>query len=57
MTTIGYGNQNPHTPEGYILVLVLGTVSMVAFTATSGTAGFIVSIMTFVAVVFTLSHF
>eukprot|EP00554_Chaetoceros_debilis_P006072 CAMPEP_0194074738 /NCGR_PEP_ID=MMETSP0149-20130528/1828_1 /TAXON_ID=122233 /ORGANISM="Chaetoceros debilis, Strain MM31A-1" /LENGTH=466 /DNA_ID=CAMNT_0038755003 /DNA_START=81 /DNA_END=1478 /DNA_ORIENTATION=- len=41
MTTIGYGNTAPVTKEGQILVMSLGFISILAFGAVSGAAGYV----------------
>jgi len=41
MTTIGYGNTVPVTDGGKVLVSLLGFLSILAFTALSGSAGYI----------------
>lgn len=41
MTTIGYGNTAPVTKEGIAFVALLGFISILAFTAVSGAAGYV----------------
>jgi len=45
MTTIGYGNTAPITPGGRLLVYFMGFVSILAFTAVMGHAGYILLVI------------
>lgn len=41
MTTVGYGNQAPVTPEGRMLIFTAGLFSLILFGAVLGTSGYI----------------